>query len=317
MRDLRIIFMGTPEFAVTILDKLVQEKMNVVGVVTVPDKPAGRGRKIHESAVKQYANQAGLRILQPTKLKDDGFVGELRSLEADVFVVVAFRMLPEIVWDMPPKGTINLHASLLPNYRGAAPINWAIINGETETGVSTFFIEKEIDTGKIIQQSKVSIGPNETVGELYARLMELGADVMLDTLLHLDEGKAQAKVQVMEPHYKPAPKIFKQDCRIDFNKPVDAVHNFCRGLSPYPAAWCKLTDTHKNETKTYKIFGTFLSEETITNSRAILSSKEGLLFPCKGGYLTVTEIQAEGKRRMNFKDFLAGNSIENLVISEE
>ncbi|GAB5418651.1 MAG: methionyl-tRNA formyltransferase [Crocinitomicaceae bacterium] len=309
--------MGTPEFAVTILDKLVQEKMTVVGVVTAPDKPAGRGRKINESAVKQYASEAGLHILQPTNLKDEGFVEELRLLKADVFVVVAFRMLPEIVWNMPPKGTINLHASLLPNYRGAAPINWAIMNGETETGVSTFFIEKEIDTGKIIQQAKVKIGPNETVGELYARLMQLGADVMHDTLLHLDEGKAQAKAQMMESHFKPAPKIFKQDCRIDFNKPVNEVHNFCRGLSPYPAAWCKLTDAQKNETKTYKIFGTLISDRSTTSDAAIQSDADGLLFPCKDYYLRVQDIQPEGKRRMHFKDFLAGNSIENLVISEE
>jgi methionyl-tRNA formyltransferase len=316
MSDLRIVFMGTPEFAVTILDKLVQEKMKVVGVVTAPDKPAGRGRKINESAVKQYASEAALHILQPTNLKDDSFITDLRALEADVFVVVAFRMLPEVVWNMPSKGTINLHASLLPNYRGAAPINWAIINGETETGVSTFFIEKEIDTGKIIEQAKVNIGPDETVGALYERLMHLGANVMHHTLAHLDEGKENATAQVMESDYKPAPKIFKQDCQINFTLPVQQVHNFCRGLSPYPAAWCKLTDTAKGETKTYKIFGTTISDIAIKDIEKIASDVSGLLFPCNDLYLTVSEIQVEGKRRMHFKDFLAGNSIENLVISK-
>lgn len=317
MSDLRIVFMGTPEFAVTILDKLVQEQMNVIGVVTAPDKPAGRGRKINESAVKQYAAEAGLKVLQPTNLKSDAFVDELRSIEADVFVVVAFRMLPEIVWDMPAKGTINLHASLLPNYRGAAPINWAIINGETETGVSTFFIEKEIDTGKIIQQATVNIGVNETVGELYERLMHLGANVMHDTLLNIDEGKKGAKSQEMEPHFNSAPKIFKQDCRIDFNSPVQEVHNFCRGLSPYPASWCKLTDTVKEETKTYKIFGSLVTQVPSNGNGGIQSDENGLLFPCEDFYLTVKEIQPEGKRRMNYKDFLAGNSIANLVVSND
>ncbi len=317
MSDLRVVFMGTPEFAVTILDKLVQEKMNVVGVVTAPDKPAGRGRKINQSAVKQYAVTNELHVLQPTNLKDSEFVNELQDLNADVFVVVAFRMLPEVVWGMPPKGTINLHASLLPNYRGAAPINWAIINGETESGVTTFFIEKEIDTGKIIEQSKVSIGPDETVGELYERLMHLGADVMHHTLMNLDEGMANAQSQdeLMQADFKPAPKIFKQDCLIEFNMPVQEVHNFCRGLSPYPAAWCKLTDTLKEETKTYKIFGTRMSDKPVDEADAILTDPEGLLFPCEDFYLIVSEIQPEGKRRMQFKEFLAGNSVENLTIT--
>jgi len=316
MSDLRIVFMGTPEFAVTILEKLVHEKMNVVGVVTAPDKPSGRGRKINESAVKQFANKAGLNVLQPTNLKDASFVSALQALRADVFVVVAFRMLPEVVWDMPPKGTINLHASLLPNYRGAAPINWAIINGETTTGVSTFFIEKEIDTGKIIDQEEVDIGSNEDVGSLYERLMHLGAGLMHHTLLNLDAGIRSSKAQIIESHHRPAPKIFKQDCLINFNRPVQEVHDFCRGLSPYPAAWCKLSDISKNETKTYKIFGTRISDKTASDDKKILADSNGLLFPCSENYLLVTEIQPEGKRRMHFKDFLAGNSIENLVISE-
>ncbi len=317
MSDLRVVFMGTPEFAVTIMDKLVQEKMNVVGVVTAPDKPSGRGRKINQSAVKQYAVENNLNVLQPTNLKDPEFISELRALNADVFVVVAFRMLPEVVWAMPPKGTINLHASLLPNYRGAAPINWAIINGETESGVTTFFIEKEIDTGKIIEQSKVNIGPDETVGQLYERLMHLGADVMLHTLLNLDTGMANATSQdeLMQQDFKPAPKIFKQDCIINFNQPVESVHNFCRGLSPYPAAWCMITDESKQETKTFKIFGTKVSDQPVDNTSALISSSEGILFPCKDYYLIATEIQPEGKRRMHFKDYLAGNSIENLTVA--
>ena len=258
-----------------------------------------------------------MNVLQPTNLKDPEFISELRALNADVFVVVAFRMLPEVVWAMPPKGTINLHASLLPNYRGAAPINWAIINGETESGVTTFFIEKEIDTGKIIEQSKVNIGPDETVGQLYERLMHLGADVMLHTLLNLDTGMANATSQdeLMQQDFKPAPKIFKQDCIINFNQPVESVHNFCRGLSPYPAAWCMITDESKQETKTFKIFGTKVSDQPVDNTSALISSSEGILFPCKDYYLIATEIQPEGKRRMHFKDYLAGNSIENLTVA--
>lgn len=317
MNPLRIVFMGTPEFAVTILDKLVSEHMNVVGVITAPDKPAGRGRKMHESAVKTYAVEKSLPLLQPTNLKDPGFISELEGLNADVFVVVAFRMLPEVVWSMPAKGTINLHASLLPNYRGAAPINWAVINGEKETGVTTFFIEKEIDTGKIIRQEKVAIGENETVGELYERLMHLGAQVTYETLLNIDEGKANAVDQNdrMTDADRPAPKIFKQDCRIDFKQPCATVHNFCRGLSPYPAAWCSLLDTERNESKTYKLFGTRVSS-IASKGQSIQQDSEGLLFPCADTYLIVSEIQPEGKRKMHFKEFLAGNSIENLVISD-
>lgn len=316
-KPIRVVFMGTPEFAVTILDTLVKEQIDVCAVVTVPDKPAGRGQKIHESAVKQYAVANNLRVLQPEKLKDEAFVQELESLEADLFVVVAFRMLPEIIWAMPPKGTINLHASLLPAYRGAAPINWAIINGETQTGVTTFFIEKEIDTGKIIDQSAVQIGPNETVGELYERLMQLGAEVMHRTILQIEAGKIEAIPQdsLLTPEHKPAPKIFKEDCQIAFDRAVKDVHNFCRGLSPYPAAWCRLENTEKGEIKSYKIFGTFVSSEPIADSMTIRAHADGLYFPCQDNYLVVTEIQPEGKRKMTSKEFLAGNSVENLVIS--
>ena len=239
-KDFSIVFMGTPEFAVTILDKLHSEGVSIKGVVTAPDKQAGRGRKINQSAVKEYAVEKGLNVLQPTNLKSDEFVAELKELNADLFVVVAFRMLPQIVWSMPSKGTINLHASLLPNYRGAAPINWAIINGEKETGVSTFFIEQEIDTGEIIEQDKVSIGENESVGELYERLMNLGANTMLSTVHKINAGNISSINQkdLLQDSHKPAPKIFKEDCKINFNQPLETIHNFCRGLAPYPGASC-------------------------------------------------------------------------------
>lgn len=307
--------MGTPEFAVEILKKLHLEGINIKGVVTAPDKPAGRGQKIHQSAVKEYAIENNLNILQPTNLKDPAFIEELNDLNADLFVVVAFRMLPTVVWKMPKYGTINLHASLLPNYRGAAPINWAIINGETETGVTTFFIEEEIDTGKIIEQAKVSIGENEDVGSLYHRLMTLGADVMFSTVVKIAEGNIKS---ISQDDYdltsiKPAPKIFKPDCEIDFNSSVESVHNFCRGLSPYPAAWCKLFNTTKNETKTYKIFST-QKTNTKSSGKKLSNNENGILIPCKDFYLLVSEIQPEGKRKMNFKEFLAGNQVSDLSI---
>lgn len=317
MQQLRIVFMGTPDFAVTILDKLVSEAYDIAGVVTAPDKPSGRGQKVNESAVKAYAKEQGLQILQPTNLKDENFLKELEELKADVFVVVAFRMLPESVWSMPSKGTINLHASLLPNYRGAAPINWAVINGETETGVSSFFIEKEIDTGKIIQQEKVTIAPDETAGDVYSKLMHLGAEVVHSTLQSIAKGRIDPVDQdsIKVDDLKPAPKIFKKDCEIDFTQNAADVHNFCRGLSPYPAAWCSLTDKSKQEKKTYKLFSTKVTQERVSSPRQIIQSKDGLLFPCSDYYLLVKEIQPEGKRRMDYKSFSAGNSIENLVIS--
>lgn len=307
--------MGTPEFAVEILKKLHIEGINIKGVITAPDKPAGRGQKIHQSAVKEYAIENNLNILQPTNLKDPAFIEQLEELNADLFVVVAFRMLPTVVWKMPKYGTINLHASLLPNYRGAAPINWAIINGETETGVTTFFIEEEIDTGKIIEQAKVTIGENEDVGSLYHRLMTLGAEVMFSTVIKIAEGNINS---VPQNNYdltviKPAPKIFKPDCEIDFNSPVETVHNFCRGLSPYPAAWCKLFNSTKNETKTYKIFST-QKTNIKSNEKKLSHNENGLLIPCCDFQLLVTEIQPEGKRKMNFKEFLAGNQVSDLSI---
>jgi methionyl-tRNA formyltransferase len=318
-QDFSIVFMGTPEFAVTILDKLHKENVNIRAVVTAPDKPSGRGQKVNQSAVKKYAVENDLPVLQPTNLKDENFTTELKALNADLFVVVAFRMLPESVWGMPPKGTINLHASLLPNYRGAAPINWAIMNGESKTGVTTFFIEKEIDTGEVIEQATADIGENETVGELYHRLMHLGADVMVSTIKKIESGDYKSVVQeeLMTNKERPAPKIFKNDCLIDFNKPVQDVHNFCRGLSPYPAAWCTLYNKDKEETKTYKVFTSEKTLIEVSDLKQVKQDKDGLLFPCEDYYLRVSEIQPEGKRRMNFKDFSAGNNINSLVLFDK
>ena len=307
-KDFKIVFMGTPEFAVCILDEMLKNNFNVVGVVTAPDKPAGRGQKISESDVKKFASKKELNILQPTNLKDEGFINELKALEADLFVVVAFRMLPEIVWAMPPKGTINLHGSILPNYRGAAPINWAVMNGEKQTGVTTFFIEKEIDTGKIIDRSYIEIGEDETVGEVHDRLMHLGAKVTSETISKIQNGNVEGipQIELTEGELKNAPKIFKPMCAIDWTKPVAEVHNFCRGLSPYPTAWTKLKNENKNETKSFKIFRTNKTDQKVSNDRKLIATKEGILFPCGDYYLNVTELQPEGKRRMNFKDVVAG-----------
>src|SRR5574343_106041 len=311
-QDFRIVFMGTPDFAVRILDELIQQAFNIVGVITAPDKPAGRGQQINESAVKKYAVEKKLNILQPTNLKDEAFIQELADLKADLFVVVAFRMLPEVVWAMPPKGTINLHASILPNYRGAAPINWAVINGEAQTGVTTFFIEKEIDTGKVIERSYVTIGENETVGELHDRLMELGAKVSASTVQKIMDETAVGidQLEFAQVKLNSAPKIFKPTCEIDWKQSVATVHNFARGLSPYPAAWTTLTNSTKNETKTFKVFSATKTDLPVSDSTTLKETKEGILFPCGDYYLLVSELQPEGKRRMTFKEFLAGNKIE-------
>ena len=305
--------MGTPEFATTILDKLYSEDtINIVGVVTAPDKPAGRGRKIQSSSVKEYALSKKLNILQPTNLKDSSFVKELKNLEAQLFVVVAFRMLPEIVWSMPELGTINLHASILPQYRGAAPINWAIINGEKETGVTTFFIEKEIDTGAIIEQQRVPIKENMNVGELYDELMLLGANATLSTVKKIMNREASGIPQdeIEVKNLKPAPKIFKSTCEIDFNQPVEVVHNFCRGLDPYPGAWASVK-TQNGEKKTVKLFDTYKTDIKVDRDTPIYSDANGILMACSDYYIRICEIQLEGKRRMNFKDFLLGHNIND------
>jgi methionyl-tRNA formyltransferase len=302
VKELKIVFMGTPEFAVPMLETLVKSTHRVVGVITAPDKPAGRGMQLMESDVKQYAKTQNLHILQPEKLKNENFLAELRALQADLFVVVAFRMLPEVVWSMPPLGTINLHASLLPQYRGAAPINWAIINGETETGVTTFFIQHEIDTGKIIYQEKTPIRPNQNVGQLYAELMQLGAQVLRRTVDAIAEGSYPQIPQDHITDIKHAPKIFKETCRINWNQPVAALHNFIRGLSPYPAAFTTLNG------KMFKIYSAVPVEGAHTHSPGSFNTdgKSYLRFYGTNGYIEVADCQLEGKKRMPVDEFLRG-----------
>lgn len=315
-KDFRIVFMGTPDFAVGILDGLVAKKFNIVATITAPDKPAGRGQKITESAVKKYSDEHQIPVLQPTNLKEEFFVETLRDLKADLFVVVAFRMLPEVIWNMPPKGTINLHASLLPQYRGAAPINWAIVNGEKESGVTTFFIEKEIDTGMVIERTAISIGENETAGELHDRLMNLGRELVIKSVTQIEDGSVVRTSQesLSELNLKSAPKIFKPMCEINWNQNVETIHDFCRGFSPYPTAWTTIVNEIKNETKTIKLFRTEKTDIKVENTNVLLKDSQGLLFPCKDYYLRILEIQPEGKRRMTSKDFAAGYHISDWKI---
>lgn len=307
-RDLRIIFMGTPAFAVASLNALVDAGCTIVGVITAPDKPAGRGLKLQESAVKKYAVEKGLNVLQPDKLKNPQFLEQLQSLNADVQIVVAFRMLPEVVWSMPPMGTINVHASLLPQYRGAAPINWALINGEKETGVTTFKLKHEIDTGDILLQEKTSIGENETAGELHDKLKELGARVLVKTIQGLadDSLKETPQSEILNSKSetaKHAPKIFTETCKIDWSKKVDEVHDLIRGLSPFPGAF-----TYLNE----KLLKIYRSEKeykppSIATGQFETDGKTFLKFACANGFVLVKEIQLEGKKRMIVEDFLRGH----------
>ena len=318
-REMKIIFLGTPEFAVPSLDILVKNGYPVVAVVTAPDRPAGRGRKIIHSPVKKYAIEKQIPVLQPTNLKDTGFIEELKSYHADLQIVVAFRMLPEIVWKMPARGTFNLHASLLPQYRGAAPINWAIINGETETGITTFFIDEKIDTGKIILCKKTKIDKSETAGELHDRLMVEGSDLVLITVKAIDEDQVQTKPQKKlapsENNLKPAPKIFKEDTRIDWEKATLDVYNLIRGLSPYPGAYTKLIDPG-NESWVMKIFKSELvdngqdkKKHRIVPGAVLTDQKTYLYIGCGDGIIGLKEIQLEGKRRMNIAEFLRGFTI--------
>ncbi len=311
---LRIVFMGTPEFAVGILDALMQSKHEVVGVVTVADKPAGRGQQIQQSAVKQYALSNGLSILQPDKLREESFLTELASLNADLFVVVAFRMLPDVVWKMPAFGTINLHASLLPKYRGAAPINWAIMNGELETGVSTFFINENIDTGAIIAQKSISLSTDINAGELHDQLKSMGAALTVETADQICSGAVSTIEQDPSDTNVPfAPKIFKADCEIDWSQSAELNHNRIRGLSPYPAAWCKLWATKKSTWITFKLFDSTLVNLTeAARNNGPFSIPEGIVFPSGNGFVLLKEIQAEGKKRMDYKSFLAGNDLNDL-----
>lgn len=311
-KDIRIVFMGTPDFAVESLKALIENDYQIVGVITAPDKPAGRGRQLSESAVKQYAVQQNLKVLQPEKLKNPEFIAELVSLKADLQIVVAFRMLPEMVWNMPPMGTFNLHASLLPQYRGAAPLNWAIINGETETGVTTFLLSHEIDTGRIIFQEKVSIGENDTVGDLHDQMMEIGSGLVLKTVNALADGNIQPidQEQLIDSpeRIKQAPKIFKEDCLIDWIRDTESVRNLIRGLSPYPAAWTELYHQEKNEILTAKIYSVSRDNSNLPAAPGTLQTdgKKYLKIACTDGWLSINEIQLSGKKRMKIDELLRG-----------
>ena len=306
--NLRIIFMGTPNFAVASLDALVKAGFHIVGVITAPDKPAGRGMKLTESAVKKYAFEKGLHILQPEKLKNPQFIEALRALQADLQIVVAFRMLPEIVWDMPPLGTVNLHGSLLPQYRGAAPIHWAVINGEKETGVTTFKLKHEIDTGDILLQKSFPIGDDETTGEVHDRMKEIGAAVLVETVKGLAAGNLQKIDQSsvvsseLSVALKHAPKISTETCQIDWNKGVDSIHNLIRGLSPFPGALTIL------DGKILKVYRSKKETTTHTDSpgKVMSDGKTFLKFACTDGYIHILDMQSEGKKRMLREDFLRG-----------
>ncbi len=315
--DLRIVYMGTPDFAVPALDRLVTEGYNVVGIVTTPDRAIGRHHDVLQACpVKQYAEAHGLPVLQPEKLRDEQFLSELRALKADLQVVVAFRMLPEVVWDMPRMGTFNLHAALLPQYRGAAPINWAVINGDKETGLTTFFLDHQIDTGRIILQERVPIGETDTAGDIHDRLMILGADMVQRTVDLIAQGQATATPQdqflTNEP-LRPAPKIFHETCQIHWSSlTVRQAYNFVRGLSPYPAAWSTL-QTSSGESTTAKIFRTVCHETAPQEKPAGSLNTDGKTFLhviLPNGYLEITELQIAGKRRMGIADFLRGMHIE-------
>ena len=305
--ELRIIFMGTPEFAVASLDALVKAGCNIVGVITAPDKPAGRGMELQQSAVKKYAIENNLHVLQPEKLKNPQFLEDLKSLHADLQIVVAFRMLPEVVWNMPPMGSVNLHGSLLPQYRGAAPINWAVINGEKETGVTTFKLKHEIDTGDILLQESFPIEETDNAGDVHDRMKDIGAQLLVKTIKGLADGSLKEKAQLSTFNFqsstlKHAPKIFTETCKIDFTKTVDEVYDLIRGLAPYPAAFTFLQD------KKLKIYKAEKLHKPVTDTPVSFKtdSKSFLHFACSDGYLSVLELQLEGKKKMAIADFLRG-----------
>lgn len=304
MKELRIIFMGTPDFAVNSLRALVEANYRIVGVITAPDRPAGRGRKLNESAVKKYATSQGLNILQPTNLKDPDFCKLLKDLEADLQVVVAFRMLPKQVWSMPKLGTFNLHASLLPEYRGAAPINWAIINGELKTGVTTFFINEEIDTGSVILQKEVEIAQDMSAGDLHDILMHLGSTAVIETVELIKKGSLKTIPQ-NEGNYKPAPKLNKENCRINWTKSKIEIFNHIRGLSPYPGAWSILDNDQKRiELKVYKT--KILNESHELDPGTIVASKKNLKVAVENGFIEILDLKLAGKKRMDTKSLLNG-----------
>jgi methionyl-tRNA formyltransferase len=308
-QSLRIVFMGTPEFAVASLDALVKAGCTVVGVITAPDKPAGRGMQLQQSAVKKYAVEHELNILQPEKLKNPEFIETLRSLKADLQIVVAFRMLPEVVWNMPPMGTINVHGSLLPQYRGAAPINWAVINGEKETGVTTFKLKHEIDTGDILLQQSFAIGEDETAGEVHDRMKDIGAELLLKTIKELAEGTINEEPQdnIQNPKSKiqnlrHAPKLFTETCHIEWSRPVEEVYNLIRGLSPFPAAFTLLEEKKLKIFKAQKEYAT----PVLPPGQFETDKKTFLKFACSDGFIVVKEIQLEGKKKLPVEDFLRG-----------
>jgi len=312
MVDLRIIFMGTPEFAVTSLQELVENGWPVVAVITAPDRKKGRGQIIIPSAVKEYAVSKKIPVLQPTNLKSPDFIEELKSYQANLQVVVAFRMLPEVVWQMPALGTFNLHASLLPNYRGAAPINWAIINGEKETGVTTFFLKQEIDTGEIILQEREPITERDTVGSLYSRLMVKGGRLVLKTVEQIANGNVTTHPQVLSDNNKPAPKIFKNTCEINWDLPFEEINDFIRGLNPYPAAWTTI------DGKTCKIFNIIKAEVSSPKDEDLIITdhKSKIYMRCADGWSEILELQMEGKKRMPTADLLRGNPMTNIASIE-
>ena len=305
---MRIVFMGTPAFAVTSLDALIKSGCEIAGVITAPDKPAGRGQKISQSAVKEYAIANDLKVLQPEKLKDQAFLDELKSLGADLFVVVAFRMLPDIVWTMPIRGTVTLHASLLPQYRGAAPINWVLINGEKESGVTTFFLKHDIDTGNLLFTEKITLTGHETAGELHDRLMNKGAGLLVKTVKGIESGRYSEYPQsqlVENEELKHAPKIFKEDCLIDWNQPTEKVYNLIRGLSPIPTAYTLLNG------KVLKVYKTEKQDinPDVQPGHFVTDNKTYLSFATTDGLLNLIDVQLEGKKRMNIEEFLRGNKL--------
>lgn len=307
MEALRIVFMGTPEFAVGILDTILQNDYNIVGVITAPDKPAGRGQQIKYSAVKEYALRHDLKLLQPTNLKEEGFLSELKDLNANLQIVVAFRMLPKVVWDMPAYGTFNLHASLLPNYRGAAPINWAVINGETKTGVTTFFIDDQIDTGAMILSAQTEIGPSETAGELHDRLMTLGSQTVIETLKLIEKGDVRTTIQREDGELKTAYKLNKENCRINWELPCKEIFDLIRGLSPYPAAWSYFRDG--NQEWAVKIYeAVAITQKHSEKIGSILSSKKELKVAVKDGFINILSLQFPGKKKMAISELLNGLS---------
>ncbi len=310
-KTLRIVFMGTPDFAVASLKALVENGYNVVGVITAPDKPAGRGKVLSEPAVKKYAVENGLKVMQPEKLKNPEFLEELKALDADLQIIVAFRMLPEVVWRMPRMGTFNLHGSLLPQYRGAAPLNWAVINGETKTGVTTFLLDHEIDTGRILFKQKIEIGDDDTVGDIHDRLMEIGARLVLTTVDALAEGNVRPVPQTEvtpDSEIKHAPKIFRDDCKINWNNDAEEIRNLIRGLSPYPAAWTTLVNRTSGDEIQVKLF---FAQRVISLDNGVPGTIETdgkivMNVACGKGWLQITDLQLAGKKRMKTEEFLRG-----------